>query len=338
MAQLPTPREAEPWKEFVVVKFQPLCKGTKEKCIVAAWRLMDTNGDGRLTLAEFGVACRKIGFQGRANTVFKALDKDGSGIVTLQEIDWKASLLFEAEERAAAEKLQKEQEIKKKKAEKMVAGKGKQQVEPNNAVELCAFLVQATGKPYAFDPVKTLVNVWFTTLDSDLDGKLTKKEFAVPLRTVGLGDNLNSIYKEISGGAPILYAKQFFEKLCPNEPGAYQAYLDELERRKKADEEDLNRHGRNVAKMTQFDYKEERCVTTAAELKEFLMNKFGKRFENELSGVLNHVWFKLIDTDLDGKLTKKEFAVCLRTLGAGTKLNSLFKQLSSNGQVREKIL
>jgi hypothetical protein len=56
--------------------------------IVQAWtEVLDTSGDGQLDYKEFLAACRIIGFEGSLKKVYRELDKDGSGQISLNELD-----------------------------------------------------------------------------------------------------------------------------------------------------------------------------------------------------------------------------------------------------------
>lgn len=56
--------------------------------IVQAWtEVLDTSGDGQLDYKEFLAACRVIGFEGSLKKVYRELDKDGSGEISLNELD-----------------------------------------------------------------------------------------------------------------------------------------------------------------------------------------------------------------------------------------------------------
>merc|ERR1719240_848063 len=55
---------------------------------VAAWALgLDRIGAGRISWTMFCKGCRAIGFVGNFKKVWKALDVDGSGVITLDELD-----------------------------------------------------------------------------------------------------------------------------------------------------------------------------------------------------------------------------------------------------------
>jgi hypothetical protein len=53
-----------------------------------AWRLhLDSDGNGRLSAAEFFAAVRGLGFSGNLKQLWDELDENGSGMISLQEID-----------------------------------------------------------------------------------------------------------------------------------------------------------------------------------------------------------------------------------------------------------
>merc|ERR1712232_1263421 len=73
--------------------FQTFLK-RKYGSVLAGWREMDENGDGRLTRGEFMDACAKIGFHGDIKFVWRELDFKDTGVVGLVEIDHNAGFLI----------------------------------------------------------------------------------------------------------------------------------------------------------------------------------------------------------------------------------------------------
>jgi len=55
--------------------------------LVAGWRALDTDGNVRLSHGEFLTACRKIGFHGNLKHLWKELHANGSGTISLKELD-----------------------------------------------------------------------------------------------------------------------------------------------------------------------------------------------------------------------------------------------------------
>ena len=52
-----------------------------------AWKHIDEDQNGRLSRAEFFMFLRKIGFGGNAKQLWNDMDDDGSGFISLQELD-----------------------------------------------------------------------------------------------------------------------------------------------------------------------------------------------------------------------------------------------------------
>lgn len=56
--------------------------------VVAAWdQALDKDGSGQLDYKEFTAACRELGLQGSMRSVFGELDKDGGGLISINELD-----------------------------------------------------------------------------------------------------------------------------------------------------------------------------------------------------------------------------------------------------------
>lgn len=63
-----------------------LCR--KYRNLVVAWRVgLDPDGDGKLQFTEFCAACRHMHYRGNLKALWNALDEDGTGFVTLDEVD-----------------------------------------------------------------------------------------------------------------------------------------------------------------------------------------------------------------------------------------------------------
>jgi hypothetical protein len=65
--------------------------------MLVAWRkALDVSGDGRLSFQEFTKACRALGYAGNIANLWKELDDDDSGVITLRELDEQAYNQLEA--------------------------------------------------------------------------------------------------------------------------------------------------------------------------------------------------------------------------------------------------
>ena len=73
----------------------------------------------------FKICKTQIGFQGKALSIFKALDKDNSHLVSLNEIDQKAYVLFKEQQEAEKQKkMVEEQKYQEKMAKFMHSDRG----------------------------------------------------------------------------------------------------------------------------------------------------------------------------------------------------------------------
>eukprot|EP00929_Paragymnodinium_shiwhaense_P025866 TRINITY_DN15541_c0_g1_i1.p1 TRINITY_DN15541_c0_g1~~TRINITY_DN15541_c0_g1_i1.p1 ORF type:complete len:469 (+),score=130.62 TRINITY_DN15541_c0_g1_i1:118-1524(+) len=60
-----------------------------------AWRLvLDLDGSGQITYNEFALACRTIGYEGSLKALWREFDDDGSGVISLYEVDPAAARLL----------------------------------------------------------------------------------------------------------------------------------------------------------------------------------------------------------------------------------------------------
>eukprot|EP00931_Biecheleriopsis_adriatica_P102796 TRINITY_DN77725_c0_g1_i1.p1 TRINITY_DN77725_c0_g1~~TRINITY_DN77725_c0_g1_i1.p1 ORF type:complete len:1764 (-),score=486.63 TRINITY_DN77725_c0_g1_i1:84-5375(-) len=55
--------------------------------IVAGWRALDSDNNGRLTFYEFCNACRRMGYHGNLKQIWNDLDKNLDGVISLVELD-----------------------------------------------------------------------------------------------------------------------------------------------------------------------------------------------------------------------------------------------------------
>jgi len=62
--------------------------------IIAGWRALDRDCNGRLTFYEFCNACRRMGYHGNLKGLWRELDIDLNGYVSLVELDKEAGLLM----------------------------------------------------------------------------------------------------------------------------------------------------------------------------------------------------------------------------------------------------
>eukprot|EP00928_Gymnodinium_smaydae_P020502 TRINITY_DN1791_c0_g2_i1.p1 TRINITY_DN1791_c0_g2~~TRINITY_DN1791_c0_g2_i1.p1 ORF type:complete len:1251 (-),score=231.11 TRINITY_DN1791_c0_g2_i1:58-3738(-) len=73
--------------------------------ITAAWKhLLDNDGNGKVSFVEFCLAMRDVGFKGNMKKLWKELDQDGSGFITLDELDPEGSAAIKEFRHLAIEK------------------------------------------------------------------------------------------------------------------------------------------------------------------------------------------------------------------------------------------
>jgi Ca2+-binding EF-hand superfamily protein len=73
--------------------------------ITAAWRLiLDRDGTGRMSFAEFCQACRDLGYNGNLKSLWRELDDDKSGFISLAELDPEAAMTLRAFRRLLRDK------------------------------------------------------------------------------------------------------------------------------------------------------------------------------------------------------------------------------------------
>lgn len=65
--------------------------------VLRAWRkALDTDGNGRLSYIEFCSACRALGYAGNVKTLWKILDDDNSGHISIKELDPEGARLIQS--------------------------------------------------------------------------------------------------------------------------------------------------------------------------------------------------------------------------------------------------
>lgn len=63
---------------------------------VTAWRnALDNDGNGKISFGEFCMACRDLSYNGNLKALWAELDDDGSGLITLNELDPVAAITIE---------------------------------------------------------------------------------------------------------------------------------------------------------------------------------------------------------------------------------------------------
>jgi len=63
--------------------------------IIGAWKQIDPQSHGRLSFFDFCRACRHMGCDGESRVLWEALDANGDGFITLDEVDPNLSVLLE---------------------------------------------------------------------------------------------------------------------------------------------------------------------------------------------------------------------------------------------------
>lgn len=63
--------------------------------MIGAWKHIDPQSHGRLSFFDFCRACRHLGCDGEARVLWEALDSNGDGFITLDEVDPNLAILLE---------------------------------------------------------------------------------------------------------------------------------------------------------------------------------------------------------------------------------------------------
>jgi len=287
------------FKAFLLARFGSL---------IAGWRALDLDGNGRLSFVELCTACRSMGYHGNLRKLWQELDRNGDGHVSLGEIDrevgetigtFKLALMNQYGDMLTAWR-------------KGLDINGSGRIEEDEIRQCCDKLgldmdpkkvfgmlaSHGMGLTLAeFDP--DAHTQWMTSDFTGLMGK-ARTEFIEDVPGIG---------KDVDWPADILAHKWKVENV--NKPSRRELWRREL---KKRDMAEVHEEHEKVIKMAAG-------LNTVDGLKRTLVKRCGS---------LYGAWCHALDLDQNGHLSYGEFCQALARLGIGGDVQSLWRQLDNN--------
>jgi len=274
--------------------------------IIAGWRALDQDCNGRLTFYEFCNACRKMGYHGNLRQLWRDLDVDLNGYITLAELDKEAGLLM------GSFKLRLLQEY----GDMLTAWeKG---IDRNGSGRIEEAELKACCQKLGFDcDTKKLYRMLRSSPSTSTHGLTLQMFDADAHRRKVSGDlkgHLSGANKEFLEDLPGMGEEiPYPEDVASHKPGGAVALRNE----QKAKERE------HVGRVTEESYKLKRALHTAEGFKRVLIARCGS---------LLGAWREALDLDGNGRLTFGEFCMALERLGFYGDVKGLWKLLDAAGK------
>mmetsp|Transcript_47990 Transcript_47990/g.114057 ORF Transcript_47990/g.114057 Transcript_47990/m.114057 type:complete len:1185 (-) Transcript_47990:90-3644(-) len=258
---------------------------------LGAWRqFLDLDGRGFITFGEFSCALSRLAFHGHVRSLWKQLDRDSDGRVSLADLDEEThSLLTEFNAK-----------LKEKYGNMLVAWLKAMDTQGTGLVNEQQFTKACENIGYSGNPKKL-----FKILQPDIARKfLTLKDFDTQaFNALSRGDFRMISELDTSATHKVKLSEMSFEER--QEAGFFYQIRRAWDAAKREE----------FAKACRTANVPEHFIDTTEEFESLLKRKFGS---------LVAAWRLCLDADLNGKLTPNEFAKVCRYLGYGGNIKALF--------------
>jgi len=273
--------------------------------LTAGWRALDIDGNGRLSFNEFCIACRKMGYHGNLKKLWRQLDENCNGFVSLTEIDeqvgqmlgkFKLALMNEYGDMLTAWR-------------KGLDTNGSGRIEEAEIASCCKRLGLNFNSKRLFDVLRTSPNGKGVTL-AEFDADAARRWYSSDFKGLISGKNKEFV-EDITGiGTTIPYPADISSH--PVKGGAL-AWRRELEARDRAE----------VREAIEKNYSMRCGLHTKSAFKSTLKSRCGS---------LLGAWREALDLDGNGRLTFGEFCQALHRLGLHGEVKRLWEELDKQGK------
>eukprot|EP00746_Dinoflagellata_sp_MGD_P163945 gnl/MRDRNA2_/MRDRNA2_92278_c0_seq1.p1 gnl/MRDRNA2_/MRDRNA2_92278_c0~~gnl/MRDRNA2_/MRDRNA2_92278_c0_seq1.p1 ORF type:complete len:1217 (-),score=374.01 gnl/MRDRNA2_/MRDRNA2_92278_c0_seq1:38-3688(-) len=264
--------------------------------LAKAWQeTLDVHGRGKITIAEFTKAAKQIGFDGNIKETFKALDANGGGTVSLEEMGDKV-----AEE---VERLAEEQSRAAEKSDAPDSGNQSKDMAITSPSALPRLLVRRFG---------SLEKAWKEVLDTDNDGKCFIGCFAEGCRQAGFAGGYRAAFRSFDAQG------RGYVTLADIDTGAADEFEKHEQARKRQEAKDDEKYAEKMEAI-KIEKAAKKGPSNIAELQSAWIKMYGN---------ITDAWFKVLDPDGDMKVTLATFSEALRGVGYAGEIKALFSELA----------
>lgn len=264
--------------------------------ILGAWKYsLDLDGNGRISEGEFALALRRLGFHGNIRTLWRELDQDHDGLITLGDLDEETYQLL-TEFTDAAESHYGNLLLCWIKG---MDAKGTGKCTEDTFAKICKEIGYSGNPNRLFRLMQPEAGRRFLTL-RDLDTRsydaFSRGDFRM-LKEVKKDKNAPRKSKKEMG---------FHERQS-------QCFFHTFR--------DGQKEAANYASACRLSIAPPQLIDTLAEFKELLWRKYGS---------MMGAWRNLLDADGSGKITFMEFCQAARSVGYGGNLKALWAELDED--------
>lgn len=276
--------------------------------IVAGWRHLDADKNGRLSFYEFCNACRAMGYHGNLKKLWRQLDYNANGFVSLMEIDSEVGTMVGTFKLTLIKKYGDILTAWKKSLDKNGTGR----VEEAELAECLADIGLSMDAKKLFGMLRSGPQGLGVTL-AEFDPEAHKRFVTGDLKGLNSGAKASQEFIEDLPEGERDISMPDLDNPGHSRGGGARQFRQELKAAERAEVE-----------MARNEITKLKCgLHTVKGFKEALIKRCGS--------VLG-AWREALDLDGNGRLTFGEFTKALHILGFHGDIKGLWKQLDSRGQ------